>query len=320
MNRKVLLALVTLTLSQWGWTICNPSNAIEALSKVSWDCMFPMTIAGLVTMGGEEQQSPTGQRTPICSCLQYGSGAVGIPISFWEPKAFIDVVQDAWCFPGLGIEMEGLESPFMNDGSRTSNTHYTFAHSHYVLFPVLALLDMFYDLPCLNYSEGSEADIAMISEVLPTWNNDLLSGLVYPETVLFANPAAQLACMADAVTANFNRPVNALFWCLGSWGTVYPLTGTISGSDQMEAHAAIAARTIYQMLKLGLMKEYQEDGCGQRYVTMWTKDRYKLQLMLPTSYQKCFAFGGSSLTWGAGLNTLDNHSYFLFRKVDCCDF
>lgn len=320
MSHRSIVFSILFLISQSAWSVCNPTNAVDALTKVSWDCMFPMTIAGLVTLGGEEEQAPSGQRSPICSCMQYGSGSVGIPISFWEPKSFIDVVQDAWCFPGLGIQMEGLEDPFMNDGSRSSNTLYTFAQSHYVLFPVLALLDMYYDLPCLHYDDGSEADIALISELLPTWNNDLLSGVVYPETVLFANPAAQLACMADAVTANFNQPVNALFWCLGSWGTVYPLTGTISGSDQMEAHAALAARTIFQMLKLGLMKEYQEDGCGQRYVTMWTKDRYKLQLMIPTSDYKCFAFGRSSFTWAAGLNTVENHSYFMFRKVDCCDF
>lgn len=297
---------------------CKTGNSINAVTDVEWDCMFPMTIAGLVSLGGEEEQSPSSQKRLTCNCMSEGSGGAGMPYGFWEPKTYVDVVQDAWCFTGVGMEMD-MESDFVNDGSRsTSENATTFAQAHYVLFPVLALLDMYYDLPCLNYDDGSEFDYLLITEILPTWNDDFLSSTVYPETVLFANPAAQLACMADSQPANANKPINELYWCMGAWGTVFPLTGTIGGSDQMEMQAAIAGRTIFQMAKLGALKEYDEAGCFQSYVEVWTKNRYKLQMIKPTKVSQCFAFGKSALTWATGVNIEDNHSYFMFRKVDCC--
>lgn len=321
MRSKFFLTLIFVFASLNAKALCTDLNPINAVTDVEWNCMFPMTIAGLVTMGGEEEQAPSTQEGPMCSCMENGSNQVGIPYGFWEPKTYIDVVQDAWCFPGTGFNMEGMESPFIRDGSRqTSRAGMTFAQTHYILFPVLALLDMYYDLPCLKYDDGSEFDILLVTEIIPTWNDDILAAMVYPETVLFANPASQLACMADAISSNFNRPINELYWCLGSWGTVFPLTGTITGSDQLEAHAALAARTVFQMAKYGALKEYDSDGCYQQYVKIWTKNRYKIQMIKPTKVSQCFAFGRSALTWGVGANTLDNHSYFMFRKVDCCGF
>ena len=319
MKIKIALLLTLILNTQNVFAICQTGTPIDAITQVEWSCMFPMTIGGLVSMGGEETQAPSTQRGPVCDCFSEGSGGVGIPYGFWEPKTYIDVVQDAWCFAGLGIEMTGLEAPYVNDGSRrTTGTGSTFAQTHYVLFPVLAMLDVFYDVPCLNYDDGGEFDVLMVSEILPTWNDDVLAAMIYPETVLFANPAAQLACLADSVPANLNRPIDELYWCLGSWGTAFPLTGSISGSDQLEAHAALAARTIYQMAKFGALKEYHESGCYQEYVKIWTKRRYKLQMMKPSKVSECFAFGKSALTWGTGVNIKENHSYFGFRKVDCC--
>ena len=318
MNRNGLFALLWLGVANVSLAICETGSPIDAVSEVEWDCMFPMTIGGLISMGGEEEQAPSSQKGPLCDCVSEGSGGAGIPYGFWEPKTYIDVVQDSWCFIGMGMDLD-MESPYVNDGSRRlGDTHYTFAQTHYVMFPVLALLDMYYDLPCLNYDDGTEFDILMVSEILPTWNDDLLAAMVYPETVLFANPAAQLACLADAIPANANKPINELYWCLGSWGTAFPLTGTIAGSDQVELHAALAARTIFQMAKFGALKEYDDSGCYQEYVKMWTKNRYKLQMIKPTKVSECFAFGKSALTWATGVNVLENHSYFMFRKVDCC--
>lgn len=320
MNRVLLFVAAMLSVNV-GYGICV-TNMINPISDIEWDCMFPMTIGGLVSIGGEEELAPSGQSGSFCNCFEDGSNSVGIPFGFWEPKAFIDVVQDAWCFPAMGFELEGMEGAYMNDGSRASaDRSYTFAQSHFTLFPALAILDMYYDIPCLKYgdSEG-EMDIALVTELLPTWNNDVLAATVYPETVLYANPAAQLACIADAIPSNGFSPINELYWCMGAWGTTYPMTGTISGSDQMEAQAAIAGRSIFQMGRMGLLKEYDKNGCYQRYVSIWTKNRYKLQLMRPTKSSQCINFGRSALIWATGLNTLDNHSYFMFRKVDCCGY
>nr|WP_254204621.1 TraU family protein [Aeromonas sp. FDAARGOS 1405] len=58
---------------------------------------------------------------------------------------------------------------------------------------------MFYDIPCLS-DEGY--DVAMMTEILPTWNNEILSMIVNPESILFANPVAALTCSADAAISH----------------------------------------------------------------------------------------------------------------------
>ena len=58
------------------------------------------------------------------------------------------------------------------------------------------------------------------------WNDDTLSLFVNPEAALFGNPIAQFACIADAIAAEVHLPLDILFWCAGSHGSIYPFTGS----------------------------------------------------------------------------------------------
>src|SRR3546814_15665732 len=83
---------------------------------------------------------------------------------------------------------------------------------HYYIAPVWKMLDMFTDLPCI---EDDGFDVAMITEVLPTWQPGTLGAITQPEGILFGNPAAGLACMGDSAAAAAGKVIDPLFWCMG---------------------------------------------------------------------------------------------------------
>ncbi|MFD1620478.1 TraU family protein [Thalassotalea marina] len=280
--------------------------------------MFPLTIGGL-TLFGNGDDNESGQSNPVCECFSEGSWKFGLKIGFWEPARIIDTVKDAYCMMPLGMSLN-IEQPYVLDGSHTTaKVRETMAQTHYYIYPVLALLDMYYDLPCLNYDQFGDVDIALISEVLPFWQNDMLAMIVNPEAVLFANPAAQLACLADGAAATAGRPLDPLYWCLGSWGTMFPLAGSASSGDMLEAHALLAMRTVQLMARSGALREFSDSGCSQQYTSVLTKSKYKMHMITPSRSQ-CFKPGESVLSWGNALSFFDNHSWMLFRKVNCCGY
>jgi conjugal transfer pilus assembly protein TraU len=160
-----------------------------------------------------------------------------------------------------------------------------------------------------------------MTEVLPTCNNDIMSLILHPESILFANPVAQAACIADSVSSAANRPLDALFWCMGSWGSSYPLSGSIVATDYVQAQAGIAARMIYLMGRSGLLLNANYDGCSFQYASIWQKSNYRLQLMQPVKGNHCLNIGKSGLLWSGFKNPIgsgDNFSFMMFRKVKCC--
>ncbi len=298
--------------------VCPTGTTFDLITKVNWGCMFPITIGGL-TLFGNGDDADSGVSSPVCECFSEGSAKFGLKIGFWEPARVIDTVKDAYCMMPLGIELP-IAQPFVQDGSHTTaKVRQTSVQTHYYIYPVLALLDIYADVPCLKYDEGGDVDIALITEVLPFWQNDMLAMIVNPEAVLFANPAAQLAFLADAAAATAGRPLDPLYWCLGSWGTMFPLAGAASSGDMIEAHALLAMRTLQLMARGGALKEYSDSGCSQRFAPIITKSKYRMHMLSP-SRSACFKPGATVMTWGNALSFSDNHMWMVFRKVNCCGF
>ncbi|NQY62901.1 MAG: TraU family protein [Alteromonadaceae bacterium] len=317
------ISFLLLLLSFDSLAICRSQSIINPISDVTWQCMFPMVAAGLVMNGGNDDNASGTSKSAICNCFSEGIPKVGIPFSFWEPSTMIDVVTDAGCTPAMGglnllggggYNLDGKKS----DG--TSGVRQVKKQVHYISFPVLKLLDMFYDLPCIRSEE--EYDYLMISEILPYWQNDLLSTIIFPETVLFANPAAQLACTADAVALLTGMGVTSdiLYWCLGGTGTTYPISGAINSSDEFQASAAFAARSVFMMGRVGSLIEYNKNGCSSQRQYIWNKSRYKYHLAKPVVVPYCTPFGQNAMLQPPGINVDDNKTFIIFRKVDCCTF
>ena len=292
---------------------CN-SAPINPITDVSWQCIFPVSLAGMASFGGEGEEKASN---PICVCD--GGKRVGIKVSFWEPARIIDTVSSPWCMMPLGQELNiGKKGKLAGSLYRGRGTTKAFQQVHYYQYPVWQLLDLFTDIPCLS---DSSFDVLMATELNPAWNNEALALIVNPEAVLFANPAAIAACMADSSMSLKGKPMSALFWCMGSWGNTYPLSGSITATDYVEANAALAARSVFLMGRTGLLKDTSPEGCGWQYTPIWRKNRYRLQEMRPVKTSSCQSIGKSGLLWTGQKQPLvgkDNFSWMLFRKVDCC--
>ncbi len=95
--------------------------------------------------------------------------------------------------------------------------------------------------------EGGDLDIAYLSEIDPTWTDSSLTTILNPEAVIFANPIAQGACAADAIASAFNMPLDVLFWCAGSQGSMYPFNGWVSSrscNDGADRWSGVVCRKI----------------------------------------------------------------------------
>jgi conjugal transfer pilus assembly protein TraU len=286
---------------------CN-DGFINPLTKISWGCIFPIEIAG-VPIGKRGPLDADNPKSPVCLCpSSFGIPLPGLRVNFWNPSRWIDTVENPGCLMALGVDVMG-ETGRLHGTSRNDihgNSHYTFAQMHYYIAPVWAILGLFQDLPCLS---DKGFDVAMMSEILPT-----------PQNEVFGNPAAILACVADAASANLGGTIDPLFWCMGGWGSVYPLGGSSNSGDLVEANAAIAAKCIFLMGRLGLLRLYDKSGCFETPAPIWKKSRFKLQEMEPVKSGQCVNIGRTGLLWSYLKQPphKDNFAWAVFEKVFCC--
>jgi len=320
----VIVLMTTLIMPEKGHTLCK-GTFINPVTDVCWHCMFPMKIAGMEIMSGPSGP-PDMANSPICVCPFPPPIfiRIGIPVSFWEPARYIETVKDPFCFPGLGFGFS--TNTIKGAGSSStpkSNTEGTssFQQAHYAIFPIYAMMELFTDFICV---EHSGFDMAYITEVDPLWNDDILSFIIQPESLLFANPIAQLACVADSIAANVLYPIPFLFWCMGSSGSAYPLTGHIDSPDYVQVNHGIAARMIYKLGREGLLWDPGISLCAAIPSFIWTKWNYRLQIVRPIRGFQCPPIGRSSLVWGIAKNPpigiADNFLFMVFRKRVCCAF
>jgi conjugal transfer pilus assembly protein TraU len=323
MPRILITAIAILSVSATSAMAVCESSFVNPL-HISWPCMFPIRAAGIrISPDGPEPDSHLS--TPLCSCQDGAFQRVGLVLEFSEPALMVDVVKDAWCFAGFGVDM-GSSSVWGNGSSVKDEYRSEFSgHSHSYFYNPLMLMEILLDAKCLDKMTTGISDL---SEVRPEHFDVTLNLMLYPQTLLFANPVATMACSADAVSASAGYPLDALFWCSGEWGPIYPLTGTSSakGDSNVRAAANVAAKSIarsHQNLLLWGTKGAAA-LCGQYPQPVWMKTQYKLQPVRPVRSALCPTVGRTELLWGAGMNPPngkgDNFSYILWRKRTCCSF
>jgi conjugal transfer pilus assembly protein TraU len=316
---KLLLALIFCVVVQLN---AKEGKFINPITDVCWECLFPIKVGGVnVTPGYKDQIL---HKTPICVCAGLPP-KVGIPLTFWEPAKMVDVTRHAYKLMGLGGISIGKESvknrgavSVVGDGPSQSS----FYHVHWYSFPLISLLELFTDFSCI---EKGELDVLYLSELDPLWNDDNLALIFNAEAALFSSPAAQLTCIADGAAANLNKPIDALFWCAGCEGSLYPLNGTVSHHvGGVQASALLTHRIIAKMHRLLQQKGYPEDEfCQAKLMPLIKKSLYKTQLVYPIPQTKgpCHALGKSDLIWGAGKSYPkegEDFVYLIWTKKQCC--
>ena len=329
-GRYWILGFLLLTWAGASSAACT-SSFLNPITDVNWQCAFPMNLGGLISFGttSDTGDSETNIDFPVCSCLRSGgSTIVGINVAFWEPSRLIETVKEPFCFPSLGTGFSNTKAGTLlgrHDTQSKAADKATTVQAHYYIYPIWAMLKMFTDVPCLAGNRidggGQDLDLAVITEVLPNWNNDLLAFLINPEALLFGNPAALVSCMADAAATTIGAPLESLFWCMGSWPGVYPLAGTVGTTHIAQANAVAGGRLLYQIGRLGGLLDHGMDACGAVRTLIWRKKNYRFHFAQPVRGGQCLHFGTPTALWEHWKNQPvngDNFSFVLFRRVKCC--
>ena len=300
---------------------------VNPIADVCWECLFPISIGPVSITAASGAPDTPNPSSPICFC---GSPfpRIGISLGVWEPARLVDVTREPWCFPNLGgLEMNpGLAAPRGRTGSSGGDgAAGSVWHAHYYVYPLLEWIGALLDLGCL---EGGGFDIAWVSELDPAWLDDELSFLLNPEAALFANLPAQAACAADCASASAGLPQDALFWCAGCQGGMYPLTGNVAAHvGGVQASLLAAQRLVFRLHRAGVAAGTSGSAalCGPYPMPMMQKSQYRWQMTQPVpateAWAGCNPTGRSSVFWESLRETPvsgESFGYLLWRKRTCC--
>ncbi len=304
--------------------VVSDTGGVGVIEKMCYSCVLPIKIGGIPVSVGPMVDYTIPIPGPLCECPAPPPifVRIGIPISFFEPNRLIEIVSDAYCYPLMGFSL-GSSGTLGGQKNSGSSSKHTFAQAHYIIFPAYSIMQIFTDVLCV---EMTEVDIGYVTEIDPLWNNDELGAFISPEALLFGNPVTNLACVADSVSAGVGFPLDPLFWCMGSWGNTYPLSGhKPTGDSYIQDTAGIAAKLIYKLQReLILWQSWGPLGlCSPVPAPIWTKTAYRLQIISPVPHFIAVTPGQTGLEWDYGKNVpmqFDNFGYLLFKKKDCCAF
>ncbi len=297
-------------------------------------CILPIRIAG-VPYGGLPINVPIGAASPMCVCpgRLFGTPTPGVTLGMWQPQHILEVVRQPYCSPILGKSLKGTATSaasisdlagwggYAQGGPDEPEAFYQF---HIYSFPVNQILDQMTDAVCVSHA-GSDMDILYMSEIDPTWRNELLSLYETPEAILFANPIATAACAADAAQATAYQPNPFMFWCAGSWGTVYPFAGgTSERGDPPRDTSLNATRGVAMLQRRGLLLKTMGDDavCHAYPEPLLVRNQYKMQTIFPIpEVGTDHWIGASPFVWGEWRNIPgvgEDFVYLLYNWVDCC--
>lgn len=313
-----------------GFSMTCPDSGMASgkmLSDTCWECVMPIRIGA--AMGGD---MPGGAAAPVCVCPgSMGYPTMGFTVSMWIPVHIIEMVRRPYCSPSLGKNLKSgsasayaalrLQGGYGGDEKQgRSDGFYNF---HWLTYPIGAMIDAGINGVC--GSSSGDFGLLYMSEIDPTWNNSELSLFTTPEAVLFNNPVADLACLADAAAASIKEPLDMLFWCAGGWGSIYPFTGqTFQNSGPPSMQSLTATKAIAAMHRRGLapLTMGQLAVCGGFPVPTIVKSQYKIQQFHPFPERgRAHKIGAATLLWGEHRNLPNQGEDFtsiLFRWTDCC--
>ncbi|MCR4297690.1 MAG: TraU family protein [Gallionella sp.] len=325
--RALLLASCLLSVQPARASLECQGTFPNLITDICWSCAFPIRLGGgaltlPVSLGQEDTPNPGG--LPVCTC---GLNA-GVKVSFWEPARHVDVVRKPFCMSTLGgIDMNpGFDAPHATQTRKDNSDTSSFYQVHWYVNPVFTLLEAVVDSACL---EQQVFDVAYLTELDPLWNDDEMTSILNPDSFLFGNLVSGLACGADCVASTAGFGSNALFWCAGCQGRMYPLNGHVASHvGGVQASSLLVLRIIAKMHREGLMWAASGDSglCGYYPQLLMDKTNYKYQMLFPVAQNKidgkcCQPLGRTTAIWGSGKEIPamgEDFTYMVFRKRNCC--
>lgn len=321
--RHLMTMLVVLGFSANAFAGKCHGSFVNPITDICWSCIFPITIGDRKIVSSKVKDNSDNPSSLVCACLQSTPKRIGLTLGFWEPITLVDITRTPYCLVNLG----GIELNVGNVGMGSqSQTHESFYYVHWYRYPLLYWLNLLLDAVCL---EGGDLDIAYLTELDPTWHDDALSFILNPEAILFGNPIAQFACSADSVASFTHGPIDKLFWCAGSQGSMYPLSGiTQEHIGGVQASLLLAERMAFKMhrerLAVDSVGENAPAICETKHSYFLPKSRYRYQMVNPvptTGSGGCYPFGSTTTVWEGGHEYPikgEDFGYLIWRKRNCC--
>lgn len=305
-------------------SLCH-GRLLNPVTDINWDLIFPITIAGIpVGASLSVADSPLTYTSPLCFCPGHlGVPLPGITVSYHEPRFIEEIVRQPGCFATLGSQtlLPGFETE-ATDLKQDTNSSSRW-QVHWYEYPVFAMLHVFEDFMCLRAGDYA---LAYATELDPAWQNDAWGVLFSPESAIFANPVAQSACTLDALASSASFSLDALFWCAGSWGGVYPLTGNANVSvGRLQSAELVGAKMITRLSRMGLLWDTVGPWaqCTPIPMPIWIKSEFTIDPVYPViSHRMGMPIGAAPALWlylpPQSYPAFENVNQVIFQEQQCC--
>lgn len=295
--------------------------------KTNWNNIFPITVAGVEIGRSSGAKNPYRmvKTTPcICPSRFFGVPSPGIMVTFFQPKYVAEIEKEPGCVKMLAAKLlPSLISSRSGMSTDTTTNSEQKRQVHLFEFPLFTLFEQFKMFGCLQ-GDLEVFDTGFVSEIDAPWQFDGWASIFSPESALFANPVAHMACAADAVGAAANQNVDPLFWCEGH-RLVYPYSGRNNTETTNElANLAILGKFVARHTRLGVFTQTigREAICHPIVNPVWNKSQWRVDPLFPSNvgWGRPIVFGQSELLWRTVGNYPGRESYIfnLWRAVQCC--
>lgn len=304
-------------------------------TTTNWNNALPIVMGGTSSGGG--LLNPADMKMPpVCVCKFIGPVPVpGIGITYWEPLYIAEVTNMPGCLSSLGgVKVlpraltkytESTSALYNADyQGKGGNGNLRNMQIHWMAYPLFKMLDVFTAIGCQSGTAGFA--LGGLTEINPLWQTEALSNIFYPLTFLVAAMPAQLACIPDAMTSVLRQPIDPLFWCVGSQGLMYPLTGWSSALENGGADTNL-------LLLSKFMQTYAQTGallttigtgatCNSHYSPFLKRGQFRFEPIQPVPSPRTATLGMPVEMWGGvpPLNPADriDNNFLIWQGRQCC--
>lgn len=297
------------------------------ITDMCWACFFPITIAGVpIGLGFDDYMYPP----PLCFCPAPPPVFVrpGIGMTYWSPDRAVEVVRTPMCSPILNGTILGTLPTTEGQAygfKGADKAKPAFYHVHWMQMPIIQQLQLVAE-GSLCLKADPSMDIALLTEIDPLWIDDELAFIIAPESILFANVIANVACAPDAIKASVaNFGVDSLFWCSGAHGSVYPLSGHKQyHKGGVDTAMNLAHRVAFTLHRVGLLWDVSTvmAMCQDLPQPMMRKGQYKVAFMLPlANVARGYGFGAATDLYEQGKEIPfvgEDWAMMIWRRHTCC--
>lgn len=305
--------------------------------SVNWNNALPITTAGASSGGIVNNPIKMKAMPPVCFCkvIPPGIPVPGVGITYWEPLYVAEVTNMPGCLSSIGgiqILPPVMTAPLASsasfggidddDGGEDGNL--LNMQVHWYEYPVFSMLNVLGSGLC--ESGITEFAVGALTEVMPFWQNDILSLMMWPLSLLVANPVADLACIPDVTSSMTRNPIDSLFWCAGNQGNLYPPVGWNSNLQNgiADNNLLMLGRLMNTFASTGALLTTIGTGaiCNAHYSPFLTRGQFRFEPIQPVPSIMTATLGQNTMSWSSAppLNIGDriDNNFLVWQGKQCC--